>query len=165
MTTELIRIETTLCALSVGPTREWSEDHIMAHGLSGQRNPLGFALENFDAVGAWRTMDAGQPIDAGAVLPDGTEFSGIGGLRAILLDRKDEFTRAFTERLMTYALGRGVTATDMPSVRAIARRAAADDYRIQTIIRGIVTSNAFTMRKKPESVGEPTSVADARTAP
>ena len=128
-------------------------------------DPLGFALENFDAVGAWRTMDAGQPIDAGAVLPDGTEFSGIGGLRSILLDREDEFTRAFTERLMTYALGRGVTATDMPSVRAIARDAAADDYRIQTIIRGIVTSNAFTLRKKPESVGEPTSIADARTVP
>ncbi|WP_229665425.1 DUF1592 domain-containing protein [Croceicoccus mobilis] len=125
-------------------------------------DPLGFALENFDATGGWRTMDAGQPIDAGAVLPDGTQFSGIAGLRAILLDRKDEFARAFTERLMTYALARGVTATDMPQVRAIARDAAADDYRIQTIIRGIAASHAFTLRKTPDALGEPTSVADAR---
>lgn len=110
-------------------------------------DPLGFALENFDAVGAWRASDAGQLIDAGAVLADGTAFKGFAGLQQILLDRREEFARAFTERLMTYALGRGLGSNDMPAVRAIARAASKDDWRVQTIIRGIVTSPAFTMRR------------------
>jgi len=108
---------------------------------------LGFALENFDAVGAWRTGDAGQAIDNTAKLPDGTRFAGMEGLQQILLDRKDEFARAFAERLMTYALARGLGPQDMPTVRAIERDAAADGYRVRTIIKGIVTSPAFTMRK------------------
>lgn len=120
-------------------------------------DPLGFALENFDAVGTWRKEDAGQVIDVGAVLPDGTRFSGFTGLQQILLDRRDEFARAFTERLMTYALARGVGPHDMPAVRAIARAAAADGYRVQTIIRGIVTSPGFTMRRAPP----PSTVARA----
>ena len=119
-------------------------------------DPLGFALENFDAVGAWRTQDAGQVIDAGAVLADGRAFSGIAGLQQILLDRREEFARAFTERLMTYALGRGLTPQDMPAVRAIARDAARDDWRVQTIIRGIVMSPGFTLRRVPPP---PTAVA------
>jgi hypothetical protein len=110
-------------------------------------DPLGFALENFDAVGAWRASDAGQLIDAGAVLSDGTAFKGFAGLQQILLDRREEFARAFTERLMTYALGRGLGPNDMPAVRAIARAASKDDWRVQAIIRGIVTSPAFTMRR------------------
>lgn len=113
-------------------------------------DPLGFSLENFDAVGAWRTVDAGQPIDAAATMPDGAKFEGIGGLQSILMDRKDEFTRAFTERLMTYALARGLTANDMPSVRAISANAAADQYRIQTVIQGIAASPAFTLRRVPD---------------
>lgn len=110
-------------------------------------DPLGFALENFDAVGAYRLKDADQPIDASARMPDGTQFAGLAGLQSILMARKDEFTEAFTERLLTYALARGVGARDMPTVRAISRRAATDGYRIQTIIRGIVTSAPFTLRK------------------
>jgi hypothetical protein len=117
---------------------------------------LGFALENFDAVGAWRTEDAGQSIDAGAVLADGTAFKGFSGLQQILLDRREEFARAFTERLMTYALGRGLVAQDMPAVRAIAREAAKDDWRVQTIIRGIVMSPGFTLRRVS---APPTAVA------
>ncbi|MEJ2409929.1 MAG: DUF1592 domain-containing protein [Novosphingobium sp.] len=113
-------------------------------------DPLGFALENFNAVGGWRTVDAGQPIDSGAVLPDGTKFAGISGLQTILLNRKDAFARAFTERLMIYALARGLGPQDMPEVRAIAGDAAADGYRVRSIIKGIVTSPAFTMRKTPE---------------
>jgi len=113
-------------------------------------DPLGFSLENFDAVGAWRTVDAGQAIDSGATMPDGAKFAGITGLQQILLDRKDEFTRALTERLMTYALARGLTANDMPAVRAIAGDAAADQYRIRTLIRGIATSPAFTLRRVPQ---------------
>ncbi|WP_292926900.1 DUF1592 domain-containing protein [Novosphingobium sp. PASSN1] len=112
-------------------------------------DPLGFALENFDAVGAWRNEDAGQVIDAGAVLADGTAFKGFSGLQQILLDRRKDFARAFTERLMTYALGRGLGPQDMPAVRAIAREAAKDDWRVQTIIRGIVMSPGFTLRRIP----------------
>jgi hypothetical protein len=112
-------------------------------------DPLGFSLENFDAIGGFRRTDAGQPIDVSAVMPDGTKFAGLGGLQRILMARKGEFTEAFTERLLTYALARGVGARDMPSIRKIARGAAADDYRIQTIIKGIVTSDPFTLRKTP----------------
>jgi hypothetical protein len=112
-------------------------------------DPLGFSLENFDAVGGFRTRDAGQVIDVSATMPDGTGFSGLTGLQMILMARRDEFTAAFAERLMTYALARGLGARDMPAVRAISRAAAADDYRIRTVIRGIVASDAFTLRKVP----------------
>ncbi|CAH0496160.1 DUF1585 domain-containing protein [Novosphingobium sp. CECT 9465] len=112
-------------------------------------DPLGFALENFDAVGAWRTVDAGQAIDNTATLPDGRAITGFTGLQQVLLDRRDEFAQAFTERLMTYALARGLGPQDMPAVRAISRKAAQEDYRVQTIVRGIVTSPAFTMRRVP----------------
>ena len=110
-------------------------------------DPLGFALENFDAVGAFRRMDAGQSIDVSARMPDGTQFAGLSGLKRILLTQKDEFASAFTERLMTYALARGVDARDMPAIRTIGRSAAADGYRIQTVIKGIVHSAPFTLRR------------------
>jgi hypothetical protein len=110
-------------------------------------DPLGFALENFDAVGAFRQMDAGQSIDVSARMPDGTQFAGLSGLKRILLTQKDEFASAFTERLMTYALARGVDARDMPAIRTIGRSAAADGYRIQTVIKGIVHSAPFTLRR------------------
>ncbi|MDP9055848.1 MAG: DUF1592 domain-containing protein [Pseudomonadota bacterium] len=113
-------------------------------------DPLGFALENFDAIGAYRQVDAGQVIDASATLPDGTPLTGITGLQHILLARKDQFVGAFTQRLMTYALARGLGPQDMPAVRKITRMAAADNYRIQTIIKGIVTSDPFLLRKVPE---------------
>jgi hypothetical protein len=113
-------------------------------------DPLGYALENFDVIGAWRTEDEGSPIDVSARLPDGTNIDGVAGLRQVLLDRKDDFTRAFTERLMTYALGRGVEPLDGPAVRAIVRRTAADDYRIRNVILGIVESEPFNLRRTPE---------------
>lgn len=112
-------------------------------------DPLGFALENFDAVGAYRIQDAVQRIDASAVMPDGTTFAGISGLQQILMAHKDQFTGAFTERLMTYALGRGLGPYDMPTVRKISRAAAADNYHIQSIIKGIAASDAFTLRRTP----------------
>ncbi|MGH8446816.1 MAG: DUF1592 domain-containing protein, partial [Solimonas sp.] len=114
-------------------------------------DPLGFALEQYDPVGAFRTLDAGRPVDASAKMPDGTAFSGLAGLQKILLDHKDEFARAFTERLMVYALGRGLEAYDQPTVRAIARATAADDYRIHTLILGIVESEPFQQRRTPET--------------
>jgi mono/diheme cytochrome c family protein len=115
--------------------------------------PFGFSLENFNAIGAWRTRDAGQALDVSAVMPDGTKFngpSGPDGLTGILLSRKNQFADAFTERLMTYALGRGLEGYDMPAVRTVRYAAAKDDYRMQTIIMGIVQSVPFSMRRTPD---------------
>jgi hypothetical protein len=114
-------------------------------------DPLGFALENFDAVGAWRTVDAGNPIDASGQLADGTKVDGVVTLRQALVNRADVFVQTFVEKLLTYALGRGLTADDMPVVRAIGREAAANHYRFSTIVLGIVTSAPFQMRM---NVGE-----------
>jgi hypothetical protein len=114
-------------------------------------DPLGFALENFNAVGAWRQQMLGRPIQVDAVLPDGTKFEGPAGLRDVLMDRKDMFVQAFTERLMIYALGRGVDGTDMPAVRAAAAAAAKNGYRTHSIIMGIVQSVPFTMRRTLEN--------------
>ena len=97
-------------------------------------DPLGFALENFDAVGKWRTLDeTGEPIDASGVLPDGTEVRRPApGLRQALLDDSDQFVTTLTEKLLTYALGRGVEYYDAPAVRAIVREAAPQDYRFSS---------------------------------
>jgi hypothetical protein len=109
-------------------------------------DPLGFALENFDAVGRWRTLgDAGEPVDARGGMPDGTEFEGVEGLRKALLS-SDMFVTTMTEKLMTYALGRGVDAYDMPAVRRIVRDAAKSDYRFSAFVTGVVRSDAFRMR-------------------
>jgi mono/diheme cytochrome c family protein len=113
-------------------------------------DPLGLSLERYDAVGAVRTADAGRPINTSAQMPDGTSFDGLTGLQNILLDHKDEFAHAFTERWMVYALGRGLEAYDQPSVRTIVRAAAQDNYRIRTVILGIVKSEPFNQRKTPE---------------
>ncbi len=113
-------------------------------------DPLGFALENFNAIGKWRTMDGTSPIDASGVLPDGTTFAGPTEFRQALLLRRDEFVRTFTEKLLTYALGRAVQYYDMPAVRTIMRDAAPDDYRWSSLILGIVKSGPFQMRKAQE---------------
>jgi hypothetical protein len=109
-------------------------------------DPLGFALENFNAIGQWRTIgDAGEPIDAMGGLPDGTEFDGVEGLRQALLS-SELFLITMTERLMTYALGRGVEARDMPTVRQVVREASRQDHRFSAFVLGIVESPAFLMR-------------------
>ena len=113
-------------------------------------DPFGFSLENYDAVGAWRGTDAGKLLDVSAVLPDGTKFDGPSGLQNVLMSRKDQFVEAFTERLMTYALGRGVEAYDMPAVRIVRDAAVKDNYRMQTLIMAIVQSTPFVMRRTPE---------------
>jgi hypothetical protein len=112
-------------------------------------DPLGFSLENFDALGKWRTESDGAPIDAAAVLPDGTKFEGIVGLRALLAGHKEEFVGTLTEKLLAYALGRGIEFYDLPAVRAIVRAAAPDDYRWSSLIAGIVRSKPFTMGVVP----------------
>jgi hypothetical protein len=110
-------------------------------------DPLGFALENFDAIGKWRgTGEDDTPIDSSGALPDGTSFQGPAGLRGMLLDRRDEFVTTLTEKLLTYALGRGIDYRDAPAVRAIVRGAAADQYRWSALIAAIVKSSPFQMR-------------------
>ena len=117
-------------------------------------DPLGFALENFDATGKWRMTDAGAPIDASGVLPNGTKFSGPTGLRDALLARKEQFVQAMTENLLAYALGRQLEAYDMPTVRKVVHDARADDYRWGSVISGIVKSEPFLMRTAaPRSAG------------
>jgi cytochrome c5 len=112
--------------------------------------PMGLALENFDAVGAWRTRDGVSPIDASGVLVDGTKVDGVVGLRDWLMSRSDQFVRVVTEKLLTYALGRGVEYQDMPTVRSIVHEAAAKDYRFTSILLGVVNSPAFQRNTKPE---------------
>jgi cytochrome c5 len=110
--------------------------------------PMGLALENFDAVGAWRTQDGESPIDATGVLVDGTKVNGVASLRGWLLSRSDQFVRVVTERLLTYALGRGVEYQDMPTVRSIVHDAATSNYKFTSILLGIVKSPAFQMNMK-----------------
>jgi hypothetical protein len=109
-------------------------------------DPLGLALQNFDAVGAWRTREAAGPIDASGVLADGTAVDGVLTLRAALVRRPDIIVGTMTEKMLTYALGRGLAYTDMPTVRAIVRDAAASDYRFSSLVLGIVRSVPFRMR-------------------
>ena len=111
-------------------------------------DPLGLALENYDAIGAWRTTgEAGLPIDASGRLPDGTVFDGPTGLRALLLERREQFVGTLTEKLLAYALGRAPEYYDRPTVRAISRAAASSGYRWSDIIVGIVQSTPFRMRR------------------
>ena len=111
-------------------------------------DPLGFALENFDAIGRWRTTgEAGTPIDATGSLPDGAQFQGLEGLRKLLVSDREEFAATLTEKLLTYALGRGLEYYDMPAIRAITRQAASHDYRWTSLILGIVESTPFQLRR------------------
>ena len=110
-------------------------------------DPIGFALENFDAIGRWRDTTAGVPVDASGTLPDGAAFEGPTGLRDLLLARPGDFVGTVTEKLMGYALGRGIEYHDAPTVRKIVREAAGDDYRWSSIVLGIVKSTAFQMRR------------------
>ena len=113
-----------------------------------QMDPVGFSLENFDAVGRWRGTDAGQPIDAtGGGLADGSEFTGVEGLEQALLHRPELFVQTLTEKLLTFGLGRGIEYYDAPAIRQIVRDAKNDHYRFTSLILGIVKSTPFQMRK------------------
>jgi hypothetical protein len=113
-------------------------------------DPLGFALENFDATGQWRTRDGDTPIDASAVLPDGTKFEGPAGLRAMLVGQPQQIATAVTERLLVYALGRGLEHYDAPAVRRIVNDAAQTGYSFQSLILGVARSTPFRMRRAEE---------------
>jgi len=112
-------------------------------------DPLGFALENFDAIGVWRSMEGNTPIDASGQLPDGTKIGGPADLKRILLNRKDEFVGTLLEKVLTYALGRGTEYYDMPAIRQILNETEADNYRWSSIIGAIVKSTPFRMRMAP----------------
>jgi hypothetical protein len=114
-------------------------------------DPLGLALEHFDATGRYRAKDSDQAVDATGELFDGSPVDGAAGLRKVLLDREDTVLRTFTEYLMTYALGRRLEAFDMPTVRAIVRDAAAQDYRMSAFIMGIIASPAFQQRASEDT--------------
>jgi hypothetical protein len=112
-------------------------------------DPLGFSLENFDAIGQWRAnSEDGAPIDASGVLLDGSKVDGPTTLRAALMSRPEVFVTTLTEKLMTYALGRGVDYNDEPAIRAIVARAASDHYRFSDLVSGIVKSPPFRMKIK-----------------
>jgi hypothetical protein len=110
-------------------------------------DPVGFALENFDAVGRWRTVEEDKPVDATGGLPDGSTFTGVNGLEQALLDRPEIFVRTLAEKLLTFALGRGIESYDAPAIRQVVRTARAEEYRFSALIVGIATSTPFQMRR------------------
>ncbi|MEO8257548.1 MAG: DUF1592 domain-containing protein [Acidobacteriota bacterium] len=125
-------------------------------------DPPGFALENFNSVGQWRdTGPDGAPVDTAGVLADGSKVDGPAALRNAILSRPDAFVSTLTERMLTYALGRGIEPVDMPVVRRVVRKAAQNDYRITAIIMGIIESAPFQMRTKLEPAESVNSVARA----
>jgi hypothetical protein len=129
--------------------REMLESHRanpVCASCHARMDPLGFSLENFDAIGQWRTTDAGKAIDASGVLLDGTKVDGPVALRRALVAQKEQFVRAVTAKLLTYTLGRGIEYYDEPAIRGIVHNAAADDYRWSSVVLGIVKSAPFQMR-------------------
>jgi hypothetical protein len=122
-------------------------DNPACSGCHRLMDPVGFSLENYDAVGRWRTGPASAPIDVSGGLPDGSKFEGVSGLQQALLRRPEIFVTTFTEKLLTYALGRGVEPYDAPAVRKVVRDAAAQDFRFSSVILGITGSTPFQMRR------------------
>jgi hypothetical protein len=136
-------------------------DCIQCHSLM---DPIGFSLENFDGIGLWRTLDEGQPIDSAAQVFDGTKIAGPSALRQWLLGYSDQFVEVVAEKLLTYALGRGVEYQDMPLVRAIARDASRNDNRFSALILAVVKSKPFQMNMKaPDPVQRTVSTIDRDT--
>lgn len=114
-------------------------------GCHQRMDPLGFALENFDALGKWRTVADGEKVNASASLPDGKTFEGVTGLRNLLVQHKNDYVRTLVEKLLAYSIGRGIEYYDLPAVRKIARASAPGDYRWSSLVLGIVRSTPFSM--------------------
>ena len=125
-----------------------------------QFEPMGLAMENFDAVGQWRTTEVGNPIDPVATVNDGTRIDGIKGLRDLTMRKREMFAEVVIEKLLTYAIGRGLDHNDKPLVRSLTHNAAKEDYRFSSLIMGVVQSPAFTMNMK--SAAAPVVAASAR---
>jgi hypothetical protein len=139
------------------PVRSRLEEHRSNPACAGchkMMDPIGFALENFDALGAWRWNDSGFPVDATGQLVDGTRVDGPASLRRALENHSEAFIRNFTEKLLTYALGRGLEYYDSPAVRAIDREAAKSGNRFSSFVLGVVRSTPFQMRRAEESAAE-----------
>jgi hypothetical protein len=120
-------------------------------GCHSKMDPIGFALENYDAIGRWRTKDANAPIDATGDLADGTRFEGPAGLTKLMATNfREYFAAAVAEKLMTYALGRGLEYYDKPAVRTVMKQTAPGNYRMSELIAAIVESVPFQMRRTPE---------------
>jgi hypothetical protein len=109
-------------------------------------DPIGFAMEHFDAIGRWRENDGGQAIDATGVFPDGSRFDGVAGLKRELLRHPEQFAGTVAERLLMYAIGRNLQYYDAPTVRAILRAAEPSRYTLQSLVLGVVKSAPFQMR-------------------
>lgn len=124
---------------------------------------IGFAMENFNAVGAWRSMDAGTAIDASGVLADGTKIDGVVSLRNAILSRPELFASTVTRKLMIYALGRGLDYRDMPEVRAILHTASQDNYRITSLVLGVIHSTEFQMRTASDEGAAPVQSAEVHS--
>ena len=121
-------------------------------------DPIGFALENFDAVGAWRTNDSGFRVDATGQMFDGAKLDGPVSLRQAIMNHSDSFIGTFTENLLAYGLGRVIDYGDMPFVRGIAREAARNNNHFSAFVLGVVKSPAFQMRRVEEIESVPTEV-------
>ena len=120
----------------------------------GVIDPIGIALENFDAIGKWRDTSAGQPVDAVTALWDGTRLNGAADLREALVARSPQFAETVAEKLLAYGLGRKVEYYDMPAVRGIVSNARARNYRFRELIKGVASSSAFQRRVKQPSVSD-----------
>ena len=140
----------SISAKSLRETFEKHRANVACASCHSRLDPLGFALENFDAGGKYRTKEGDEPIDASGNLTDGTVIDGVPGLKKILLARKDEFVEGLADKLLTYALGRGLEYYDQPVVRDIRRQAEKNDYRFSSLVLGIVNSVPFEMRRVPE---------------
>ncbi|QQS47625.1 MAG: DUF1592 domain-containing protein [Acidobacteriota bacterium] len=130
--------------------RQQLEEHrknTVCAACHSRMDPLGFGLENYNAIGAWRTMDGKLPIDSSGVLPDGRKFNGPAELRSILVADRHAFAEGLSEKLLTYALGRGLERYDKPVLRQISKQLAADDYRFSSLVLGIVKSLPFQNRR------------------
>jgi hypothetical protein len=136
----------TAVALTVRERLEAHRANPVCASCHAIMDPVGLTLENFDLIGAWRETDGGQPIDTHATLTDGTVIDGPADLRAALLDRSEAFVTTTAEKLLTYALGRRLEYYDMPTIRAIVRRAAEEDYRFSALVLGVVNSEPFRTR-------------------
>ena len=134
-------------ALSVRERLAEHRDSPACSGCHRLMDPVGFSMENYDAVGRWRALEENQPIDSGGGLPDGSRFSGVSGLQQALLGRPESLVGNFTEKLLTYALGRGVEYYDAPAIRKIVRESRPNEFRFSSIILGIVNSSPFQMRR------------------
>ncbi len=137
-------------AKSLRETFEKHRANVACASCHSRLDPLGFSLENFDAGGKYRSKEGDSPIDATGNLPDGTVIDGVPGLKKIILARKDEFVEGLADKLLTYALGRGLESYDQPVVRDIRRQAEKSDYRFSSLVLAVVNSVPFEMRRVPE---------------